>query len=593
MNILLMSLNSKYIHTNLAIQSIHAYYKKYSKTQQMIHMQEFTINHEMDTVLRMIIKGEYTHIFASAYIWNIEIMDILFTNLKNLRPEIKIFLGGPEVSYNPREQLARKSYLDGILYGEGEKIFCDFIDEITSKGDLHAMKTTRGIAFKQNLEISVNAPMPLIESLDEIPFSYVDLSAFSNRILYYESSRGCPFNCSYCLSSAVEGLRHLSLERVKSDMTFFLDHKVPQVKFVDRTFNAKKEHALEILKYLVEHDNGITNFHFEITASLLDLDYMEVLKKARPGLFQFEIGVQTTHQPTMHAIHRPISFDKIKWTCQTLKEFDNIHLHLDLIAGLPFEPFETFLKSFDDVYGLEPDELQLGFLKVLKGTEMAELVQKHRYIVGVQAPYEVFENQWISMTQMSKLKDIEVLLGYYYNSGKFTHALKYFQKKVGLTASGFYLALAEYFNQHDYLLSPIGTYRLYELIDEYYISKFGEDLLFNELLKIDYYFARLKGQKPLFKEREIKAFNHMRMEWLRNPDFIHQYFEHDIETQPKERLKNLEFTTLKYDILRLIQTNYEEIQLKDGIIMFDYSSSFKVKMTFIDEIYMTSTQEGI
>lgn len=589
MNILLMSLNSKYIHTNLAIQSIHAYYKQYSKSQQTIHMQEFTINHDIDTVLRMIVKGEYTHIFASAYIWNIEIMDILFTNLKQLRPQIKIFLGGPEVSYNPKEQLIQKSYLDGILYGEGERIFCNLIDEMIFKGDSNALMNVPGVAYKQGQEIYVNAPMPLIESLDEIPFSYVDLHDFSNRILYYESSRGCPFNCSYCLSSAVEGLRHLSLERVKSDLKFFIKSEVPQVKFVDRTFNAKKEHAIEIIKFLIEQDNGITNFHFEITASLLDLEYMEVLKNARPGLFQFEIGVQTTHQPTMHAIHRPISFDKIKWTCQTLKGFENIHLHLDLIAGLPYEPFDTFLKSFDDVYGLEPDELQLGFLKVLKGTEMAEMVQKHRYIVGVQAPYEVFENQWISMSQMSILKDVEVLLGYYYNSGKFVMSLKYFHKKTEMAASGFFLEMAEYFNQHDYLASPIGTYRLYELIYEFYVHKFGEDHLFKELLKIDYFYAKLKGQKPLFDEREIKSFNQMRLEWLKNPEFTHQYFANNPETQPKERLKTLEFTTLKYDILRLIQSDYQDVCLKEGVIMFDYSNAFKVRMIFIDDMYMTKS----
>ena len=556
MKVLLMSLNSKFIHTNLAVQSIKMYYEKHSKhSDQTLVLKEYTINHEIDTVLRDIIKGNYTHIFASAYIWNVEMMDILFKNIKSLRPDIRIIFGGPEVSYNAKEQLTQKTYLDVVMVGEGERIFTEFVDRMISNGEMDALRNTRGIVYKELDRICVNDPMPLIDILDEMPFPYTHVSDFSNRILYYESSRGCPFNCSYCLSSAVDGLRHLSLERVKSDLNFFLMHKVPQVKFVDRTFNAKKDHALSIIKYIVAHDNGVTNFHFEMTASLLDQDYIEVLAMARPGLFQLEIGVQTTHQPTMHAIHRPIAFEKIKWACEQIQKYENIHLHLDLIAGLPFETFEIFLNSFDDVYHILPDELQLGFLKVLKGTEISKLVDDHKYKVGVQAPYEVLANQWITIEELSQLKDMETLLEYYFNSNKFTHALRYFIKKTKEKPSVFYLNMATYFNRHMYLASPIGTYRLYELLYAYFESMFGESDLFKELLKVDYYHARLKGQKPLFEEIELKHFNQMRMAWLKEPSFRSKYLDVDSSVTAKDLLKNLEFTTLKYDLMTLIQSD--------------------------------------
>ena len=307
-------------------------------------------------------------------------------------------------------------------------------------GNNLGFEKTNGIAYRMNKlqssDIVINPAMQLIEPLDKIPFPYDTLETFENRIVYYESARGCPYSCSYCLSSASQGVRYLGFERVKSDLKFFMVNKLNQVKFVDRTFNSNKRHALPILEYLIENDNGITNFHFEITATLLDEDYFNVLKNARPGLFQFEIGIQTTYQPTMYAIHRPIDFHKLKLVCHKLIEMGGIHIHVDLIAGLPFETYARFLKSFDDVYEIGAEQLQLGFLKILKGTLLSQEISQHGYKIRAEAPFEVLCNNYISFDELSTLKDIETLIEYYPNSGKFKHALNYFMNKMNVSQIG-------------------------------------------------------------------------------------------------------------------------------------------------------------
>lgn len=582
MKILLMSLNSKFIHTNLAIQYIKQFYEiKHRDSLLSLTVKEYTINNDMDVILRDISKGEYTHIFASAYIWNVEHMDIIFLNLKQINPSVKIIYGGPEVAYNPIEQLKNTSFLDAVIFGEGEKIFSDLIENIQLYGNVDGLNRTRGIAYKNGSEIIQNKPMPLIEPLDLIPFPYNDLTDFENRILYYESSRGCPYNCSYCLSSASNGVRHLSFERVKQDLDFFLEHKVAQVKFVDRTFNTSRAHALEIFRYLIEKDNGKTNFHFEITATLLDETYFNVLKNARPGLFQFEVGIQTTHEPTMHAIHRPMSFSLLKKQCQMILDMKNIHLHVDLIAGLPYETFNRFLTSFDDVYEIGADQLQLGFLKVLKGTVISKEVELHGFKVRTNAPFEVLSNNYITFDEMCRLKEIESLLEYFSNSGKFKHSLPYFIKRLNVKPSVFFLDFALYFSKKDYFSSPVGTYRLYEILYDYYVETFEESNLFKDLLKVDYYFANLKGQRALFHYEEMPNFNAKRVELLGNESFQKQVLNLEERMTAKQILRNVEFITLKYDIMALIQSEYERVIEKANVIMFDYTNRESTKMISI------------
>jgi radical SAM superfamily enzyme YgiQ (UPF0313 family) len=591
MKVLLMSLNSKFIHTNLAIQSLKKYYETYHQSPKItMEVKEYTINNDMDSVLRDISKGAYTHIFASAYIWNIEPLVLLFSNYSKINQTTKIVFGGPEVTYNAKEQLLKHRFLDAVVFGEGEKIFGQLLENIANSSDEQGFEKTDGIAYRLNkgrdAEIIINPPMQLIDPLDLIPFPYDSLEAFENRIIYYESARGCPYSCSYCLSSASQGVRYLGFERFKSDMSFFLKNKVNQVKFVDRTFNANKKHAIPILKFLIENDNGITNFHFEITATLLDEDYFKILKNARPGLFQFEIGIQTTYQPTMYAIHRPIEFDKLKQICQRLIEMGGIHIHVDLIAGLPFETFTRFLKSFDDVYEIGAEQLQLGFLKILKGTLLSQEISQHGYKIRDEAPYEVLCNHYISFAELSTLKDIETLVEYYPNSGKFKHAINYFMYKMNVSPSSFFVKMSHYYNEKDYFSSPIGTFRLYEILYEYYVSIYGDSDLFKDLLKVDYYYAKLKGQRDLFNYIEIPNFNSNRVEILKDNAFVAMHFGEQATETGKQLLKNVAFITLKYDIMALIKNGYkdadEQSLLKLSVIMFNYQDVNAVKIVSID-----------
>ena len=593
MKVLLMSLNSKFIHTNLAIQSIKTYYETYFLTDKIeLIIKEYTINNEMDSILRDLSKEKYTHIFVSAYIWNIESLSILFSNFRKINHVCKIIFGGPEVTYNSVEQIKKFDFLDAVISGEGEQIFSELLSNIVQLGNHEGFVKTRGVTYRSENDIIQNLPMPLIEPLDRIPFPYKNLEAFENRILYYESSRGCPYNCSYCLSSAVNGLRHLSINRVIEDLDFFLKHRVSQVKFVDRTFNALKTHALPILKYLIANDNGVTNFHFEVTATLLDDDYFDVLRMARPGLFQFEIGVQTTHQPTMHAIHRPIAFEKLKDICNALIQMGGIHLHLDLIAGLPYETFDRFLQSFDDVYLIGAEQLQLGFLKLLKGTLLYNERELHGYLVRSEAPYEVLSNQYITFDELSALKELEVLLEYYSNSGKFKHSLKYAMHKMNGSPSAFFLWFRSYFHKNGYYNAPIGTYRLYEIFYDAYSERFGESDLFKDLLKVDYYYSNLKGQKPLFNYIEIPNFNNSRINVLNEYLVNDSNFEKYRTLSAKQLLKNVEFITLKYDIMTLIQNNYEYELEKLSVVMFDYTDIHVNRMIDIDMNYFIETEKN-
>jgi len=592
MKILIMALNSKFIHTNLAIQYLKTYYETYKCSDKSeVIVKEYTINNEMDNILRDIYKDQYTHIFVSAYIWNIEPLTILFSNFRKINQNCKIIFGGPEVTYNSVERLNNLSFLDAVICGEGEEIFVQLIRNIECFGELEGYKKTLGISYKSIEGIVENPPMPLIEPLDKIPFPYEDLSYFENRILYYESSRGCPYSCTYCLSSAVQGLRHLSTERVLEDMRYFLKHNIPQVKFVDRTFNAKKRHALPILKFLVENDNGITNFHFEITATLLDDDYYDVLKMARSGLFQFEIGVQTTYQPTMVAIHRPVEFEKLKSVCLTLLQMGGIHLHLDLIAGLPYEDFERFQKSFDEVYAIGADQVQLGFLKLLNGTSLSNNREMHGYVVRNETPYEVLSNNYISYEALSTLKEMEILLESYSNSGKFKNSLRYLMRKLEGTPSGFFMWLRNHYLEMRYYDAPVGTYRLYEILYEAYTKQFGESDLFRDLLKVDYYFSNLKGQKPLFNYVEIPNFNNCRINALNDLLIQDKHLSQFSTVSARQLLKNVEFITLKYDIMSIIQKGFEDEPEKLSVVMFDYTDIHSYRIIAIDMKYFESSNE--
>ena len=460
MKILLAACNAKYIHSNLAVYDLKAYSSDYDKE---VFLREYTINQPKDEILKDIYGSGADVVCFSCYIWNISFVRELIRDLAKILPETAFWAGGPEVSYDAENFLTEMPEVTGVLVGEGEKTFHDLLEYyIDGKGSLGEI---RGIAYRDGEEIRHNGWRELM-NLSEIPFVYQHLEEFENRIIYYESSRGCPFSCSYCLSSIDKKLRFRDLELVKKELQFFLDHKVPQVKFVDRTFNCKHEHAMAIWKYILEHDNGVTNFHFEVSADLLRDEEMDLMAKMRPGLIQLEIGVQSTNPETIRAIHRHMDLDKLERCVDRVHSFRNIHQHLDLIAGLPYEDYDTFHRSFNDVYQMKPDQLQLGFLKVLKGSLMKEEAEKYGIVHKEKEPYEVLSTQWLPYGDVLKLKAVESMVEVYYNSGQFQHTLEYLVP-LAKDAFTFYESLGAFYEKKGYSEISHSRMRRYEILLEY------------------------------------------------------------------------------------------------------------------------------
>ena len=460
MKILLAACNAKYIHSNLAVYDLKAYSSDYDKE---VFLREYTINQPKDEILKDIYGSGADVVCFSCYIWNISFVRELIRDLAKILPETAFWAGGPEVSYDAEKFLTEMPEMTGVLVGEGEKTFHDLLEYyIDGKGSLGEI---RGIAYRDGEEIRHNGWRELM-NLSEIPFVYEHLEEFENRIIYYESSRGCPFSCSYCLSSIDKKLRFRDLELVKKELQFFLDYKVPQVKFVDRTFNCKHEHAMAIWKYILEHDNGVTNFHFEVSADLLRDEEMDLMAKMRPGLIQLEIGVQSTNPETIRAIHRHMDLDKLKRCVDRVHSFRNIHQHLDLIAGLPYEDYDTFHRSFNDVYQMKPDQLQLGFLKVLKGSLMQGEAEKYGIVHKEKEPYEVLSTNWLPYGDVLKLKAVESMVEVYYNSGQFQHTLEYLVP-LAKDAFTFYESLGAFYEKKGYSEISHSRMRRYEILLEY------------------------------------------------------------------------------------------------------------------------------
>ena len=460
MKILLAACNAKYIHSNLAVYDLKAYSSDYDKE---VLLREYTINQPKDEILKDIYGSGADVVCFSCYIWNISFVRELIRDLAKILPETAFWAGGPEVSYDAEKFLTEMPEMTGVLVGEGEKTFHDLLEYyIDGKGSLGEI---RGIAYRDGEEIRHNGWRELM-NLSEIPFVYQHLEEFENRIIYYESSRGCPFSCSYCLSSIDKKLRFRDLELVKKELQFFLDHKVPQVKFVDRTFNCKHEHAMAIWKYILEHDNGVTNFHFEVSADLLRDEEMDLMAKMRPGLIQLEIGVQSTNPETIRAIHRHMDLDKLERCVDRVHSFRNIHQHLDLIAGLPYEDYDTFHRSFNDVYQMKPDQLQLGFLKVLKGSLMQGEAEKYGIVHKEKEPYEVLSTNWLPYGDVLKLKAVESMVEVYYNSGQFQHTLEYLVP-LAKDAFTFYESLGAFYEKKGYSEISHSRMRRYEILLEY------------------------------------------------------------------------------------------------------------------------------
>lgn len=461
MKILLTTLNAKYIHSNLALKYL---YMSAIENRRSIDMREFTINNEDDYIYTEIIRGGYSVICFSCYIWNITKTIYLAENIKKARPDIKILLGGPEVSYESIEFLRKHKYIDYIIVGEGEEVFKDFVKTFIS-GE-NCFEKIKGLIYRTNGKIYVNTTMD-VQDFENVPFPYSFLFPIDDRIVYYESVRGCPFRCSYCLSSIEKHVRALPLERVKKELNFFLFKRVKQVKLIDRTFNYDRDRCNQIVKYILDNDNGITNFHFEICGDLINEEFVGLLRSARKGLFQVEIGIQSLNQLTLETVNRNKNTELLMANINKIIELGNVHVHVDLIAGLPFEDYLSFVNSFNGVYELGADQLQLGFLKLLKGTKLRSEKDKYEYVFRDVAPYEVISNRFISADGIARLKMVEKILDLYYNRGGFFKALEYSITKLQMTAFGFYEELAYFFYLKGYQNRSHKKEDLYRIFYEY------------------------------------------------------------------------------------------------------------------------------
>lgn len=464
MKILLAACNAKYIHSNLAVYNLKSCSGEYSSR---VVIKEYTINQIRDDILKDIYLEQPDVICFSCYIWNISFVRELVPDLKKILPQVEFWAGGPEVSYDAVEFLKKNPAFFGVMVGEGEETFHELAGYYIERKP-ETLSGIRGVAFRDENKGRdvVHTGWRELMDLSKVPFAYSNLTEFKNRIIYYESSRGCPFSCSYCLSSIDKKLRFRDIELVKKELQFFIDNKVPQVKFVDRTFNCKHDHAMEIWRYITENDNGITNFHFEISADLLRAEELALMKTMRPGLIQLEIGVQSTNPQTIKAIRRTMDFEKLKGIVEQIHSFGNIHQHLDLIAGLPYEGYDSFHKSFCDVYALRPEQFQLGFLKVLKGSYMMEMTGEYQILYKDREPYEVLSTAWLTYGEILRLKMVESMVEVYYNSGQFKNTLVFLEKYFD-DPFRMYEALGRFYEKKGYSEISHSRMRRYEILMEF------------------------------------------------------------------------------------------------------------------------------
>lgn len=504
MKYLLVGINAKYIHSSLALHSLSAYVRKYSDINPVVC--EYTINMSISEIVQGIYAEAPGFIGFSTYIWNVDIVKQVVRDIHTLLPDTIIYLGGPEVSFECDKFLEANPEVDGIMIGEGEQTFLELIQyyESVTNGDTAAksLDDIQGICYinRSTNQITTTTSRPAID-LSTVPFPYENLSDFENKIIYYETSRGCPFGCSYCLSSVDKSLRFRDMDLVEREFQVFLDAQIPQVKLVDRTFNIDHKRSIQMLTFLRDHDNGITNFHFEIAGDILTDDEIEIINSLRPGLIQLEIGVQSTNCDTLEAIHRHTDLDKLRTNTAKLLNGGKVHLHLDLIAGLPYEDLASFKESFNNVYSMGSHDLQLGFLKVLKGAPINSMVEDQDIKHSGYAPYEVLSTKYLSYADICELKRVEEMLEIYHNSCQFVRAEKYLLQHES-TPYDFYLNLANYYKEIGQLVVQCKRAVRYEILIDYAINKLGwaesKIATLRSLLTLDFYSREKAKARPSF-----------------------------------------------------------------------------------------------
>lgn len=544
MKILLAALNSKFAHSNLAIRYLyHTVNKKYD-----IQLREYTINEELFRILSDIAEVKADVAAFSCYIWNIVYTLDLCRIIKTISPKTIIILGGPEVSHNTEELMRANTFIDYVVMGEGEETFPGLIDLIAEGRAVQI----EGVALRdENGDIKIKGGPSVVSDLSLIPSPFHgDMTEYKQKAAYFESSRGCPYDCSYCLSSTTRGVRFFPMERVKADLLSLINAGAKQVKFVDRTFNCNKERAMEIWRFLLDN-RGETTFHFEISGHLLDDEQIELLSQAPDGYFQFEIGVQSTYQKTIEAVNRKTDFERLKNITDKLRRNGNIHLHLDLIAGLPYETYERFSESFDDVYDLNPHMLQLGFLKLLKGSRIRQERSKHSYKFLDKPPYEVLENSYISFDELIKLKRIEEVLEVYKNSGRFESSLYFILKNHYKSPFKFYEDLSGYWYAIKAFERKIGIEEAFDIFADFYslkIRKMKEQFL--EILKFDYTMSHPGGRKrPWQKKYSIENFKGIMVKALNDEHLINEHAPQLSGKSVGDKLKSIHFEVFGFDVI--------------------------------------------
>ena len=556
MKFLLVAVNAKYIHSNLGVYSLKAYAEMrlkwedgrgkegflpsaVSADEMTIEIGEYTINNQMDMVLKDIYRRQPDVLGFSCYIWNIDYVMELVHDIHKVLPGCDIWLGGPEVSYDAGAVLRREPAVTGIMKGEGEETFARlmeyYVNQDGEQTGTNALAGIAGLAFRGEEGTIRENPIQPVMDMSQIPFSYGDLTGYEHKIIYYESSRGCPFSCSYCLSSIDKSVRFRDLELVKRELAFFLEHRVPQVKFVDRTFNCKKSHAMAIWQYLLEHDNGVTNFHFEISADLLDEEELSLIERMRPGLIQLEIGVQTTNPDTIREIRRTMDLEKLSAVVARINGFGNVHQHLDLIAGLPYEGYERFQQSFDDVYAMRPEQLQLGFLKVLKGSYMEEMAGTYGLIYKEKPPYEVLSTRWLNYGEILKLKAVEEMVEVYYNSGQFRTTMAMLEEEFDSPFRMYEELAGEY---ESLGLFDVSHNRLarYEILFQFIEKRYHRLEQYRDSLMYDLYLRENVKSRPSFA-REQTAYKTIVRDFFikeaENPHYLMGYESYDSKQMSK------------------------------------------------------------
>lgn len=585
MRVLLIAVNAKYIHSNPAVYSLRAYAQAALGNQPEVGIEiaEYTINQNTENILADIYRHRPDIAAFSCYIWNWNTIQELLPELPKLLPDTKLWLGGPEVSFHAEKILAQYTQLTGIMVGEGEETFTQLVRFYHApKGQLQDIP---GLVLPQGR----TQPRELTD-MSKLPFLYEDLGKFQNRIIYYESQRGCPFRCAYCLSAIDKSVRLRDIETVKKELQYFLDHKVSQVKFIDRTFNCNAAHALAIWRYLLENDNGVTNFHFEIAADLMTEEELEVLKQMRPGLIQLEIGVQSTNEQTLHAINRYMSLEHLRQVVDKIHSFHNIHQHLDLIAGLPYEDYDSFVTSFNDVYSMRPQQLQLGFLKVLKGSPIEEKAEEYGIVYNNRPPYEVLYSRWIPYDDVLRLKGIEEMVELYYNSCQFTHTLPVLEKEFS-SPFAMYEALSQYYEEKGYYINtPARAYR-YQVLLEFAQQKApARSELYAQLLTFDMYLRENLKSRPAFalcwqqgeeEKEQVRAFYRQEAQ---TPQYLTGYEGY----QPQQLMK---MTHIEYFTYPVWQQNMKMTQLSQKTaILFDYQK--RDPLTYDAAYYMVIKEEN-